>query len=312
MTEQRTTQCCIVGGGPAGMMLGFLLARAGVEVVVLEKHADFLRDFRGDTIHPSTLELMHELGLLEEFLKQPHQELQQLVGQVGDTRVTLADFSGLPTRCNFIALMPQWDFLNFLAAQGHRYKSFDLCMKAEATDLIRKGERITGVRAVAEGSPIDIRADLVVAADGRHSTMRVSRSRRSSGAPRIPREWTSERGASGAGCFGTQKWRKTRKSRSLSSSSARAASTNATRGAAGASGDLPQAGDQSRRGGAGRRAGERGGFAGYGLDSLPEESSLNSRRSRIDGEEPGEARGSPGFPRPTWTGGLSRVWGTTP
>jgi hypothetical protein len=111
--QTHTTSCCIAGGGPAGMMLGFLLARAGIDVVVLEKHADFLRDFRGDTIHPSTLELMHELGLLQEFLKQPHQELQQLVGQVGDERITLGDFSGLSTKCNFIALMPQWGFLNF-------------------------------------------------------------------------------------------------------------------------------------------------------------------------------------------------------
>jgi 2-polyprenyl-6-methoxyphenol hydroxylase-like FAD-dependent oxidoreductase len=154
------------------MMLGFLLARAGVDVVVLEKHADFLRDFRGDTIHPSTLEVIHELGLLEEFLKRPHQKLQQVVGQVGDTRITLGDFSGLPTRCPFIALMPQWDFLNFLAAQGQRYAGFHLRMRTEATDLVREGERVVGVRAIAEGAPIEIRADLVVAADGRHSTLR--------------------------------------------------------------------------------------------------------------------------------------------
>jgi 2-polyprenyl-6-methoxyphenol hydroxylase-like FAD-dependent oxidoreductase len=167
-----TTTCCIAGGGPAGMMLGFLLARAGVDVVVLEKHADFLRDFRGDTVHPSTLEVMHELGLLEDFLKQPHQKLQQLVGQVGDTRITLGDFSGLATRCNFIALMPQWDFLNFLAAQGRRYEGFHLRLRTEATGLVREGERVVGVRAIAEGAPIEISADLVVAADGRHSTLR--------------------------------------------------------------------------------------------------------------------------------------------
>src|SRR5215467_13518590 len=117
----RTVTCCIAGGGPAGMMLGLLLARAGVPVLVLEKHADFLRDFRGDTIHPSTLELMHELGLLEQFLKLPHQQARQLTGFVGDTPIRIADFSHLPTRCKYIALMPQWDFLNFLAEQGRRY-----------------------------------------------------------------------------------------------------------------------------------------------------------------------------------------------
>src|SRR5215475_13032125 len=108
-------RCCIAGGGPAGMMLGFLLARAGVEVVVLEKHADFLRDFRGDTIHPSTLEVMHELNFLDDFLRRPHQEVKQLKGQVGDAEVTVADFSSLPTHCRFIVFMPQWDFLDFLA-----------------------------------------------------------------------------------------------------------------------------------------------------------------------------------------------------
>src|ERR1700722_10845475 len=121
VTTTIQTGCCIVGGGPAGMMLGFLLARAGVDVVVLEKHADFLRDFRGDTIHPSTLELMHELGLLEEFLRLPHQKVQRLGAQIGDTRVTLGDFSRVPTVCKFIAFMPQWNFLNFLADHGRRY-----------------------------------------------------------------------------------------------------------------------------------------------------------------------------------------------
>src|SRR6187455_1859196 len=115
------TTCCIAGGGPAGMMLGFLLARAGVDVIVVEKHADFLRDFRGDTIHPSTLELMHELGLLDEFLKLPHSKVERLAGQVGEDHLTLADFSHLPTRCKFVAFMPQWDFLDFLADQGKRY-----------------------------------------------------------------------------------------------------------------------------------------------------------------------------------------------
>src|SRR3954452_14198958 len=165
-------RCCVVGGGPAGMMLGFLLARAGVEVVVLEKHADFLRDFRGDTVHPSTLELMYELGLLEEFLKLPHEKLSQLRGLVGDTEITIADFSHLPTHCRFVAFMPQWDFLTFLAAHGQAYPAFHLRMQTQATALIREGDRVVGVRAqTPQGAP-EIRADLVVGADGRHSTVR--------------------------------------------------------------------------------------------------------------------------------------------
>jgi len=166
------TTCCVTGGGPAGMMLGFLLARAGVPVVVLEKHADFLRDFRGDTIHPSTLELMHELGLLDEFLKLPHSRVDHLAGQIGDTRVTIADFSHLPTRCRFVAFMPQWDFLDFLSAQGKRYPKFDLRMRAQATGLIEEGGRIAGVRATTPEGDLEIRADLTVACDGRHSTLR--------------------------------------------------------------------------------------------------------------------------------------------
>jgi 2-polyprenyl-6-methoxyphenol hydroxylase-like FAD-dependent oxidoreductase len=166
-----TTKCCVVGGGPAGMMLGFLLARAGVDVVILEKHADFLRDFRGDTVHPSTLELMYELGLLDEFLALPHSRVDHLTMQVGDQRLTV-DFSHLPTRCKFIALMPQWDFLNFVAGQGRRYKSFQLRMKTEATDLLKDGDRVVGARARSPDGPLTIHADLVVACDGRHSTLR--------------------------------------------------------------------------------------------------------------------------------------------
>jgi len=167
-----TTKCCIAGGGPAGMMLGFLLARAGVDVVVLEKHADFFRDFRGDTIHPSTLELMYELGLLDEFLKLPHQKLDRLVAQVGDQRVRVIDLTHLPTHCKYIALMPQWDFLNFLAAHGKRYKGFDLRMQADATGLVEEGGRVVGLRATTPAGGLTIRADLVVGADGRHSTVR--------------------------------------------------------------------------------------------------------------------------------------------
>ncbi|MFZ2069368.1 MAG: FAD-dependent oxidoreductase, partial [Xanthobacteraceae bacterium] len=174
MTELTIeTRCCIAGGGPAGMMLGFLLARAGVDVVVLEKHADFFRDFRGDTVHPSTLENMYELGLLDEFLKLPHQRLERLSMQVGAEKLSIIDLTHLPSHCKFVALMPQWDFLNFLARQGRRYKTFGLHMKTEAVDLIEDNGRIVGVRANAPNGPLSIRADLVVGCDGRHSTMRA-------------------------------------------------------------------------------------------------------------------------------------------
>lgn len=168
------TTCCIAGGGPAGMMLGLLLARAGVDVVVLEKHADFLRDFRGDTIHPSTLEIMYELGLLDEFLKLPHQEARTLKAQIGDTVVTIADFTHLPTHAKFLAVMPQWDFLNFLAAEGARYANFTLHMQCSATGLITEDGRVRGVTVTTPDGPVEIRADLVVGADGRHSTIRAA------------------------------------------------------------------------------------------------------------------------------------------
>jgi len=154
------------------MMLGFLLARAGVRVVVLEKHADFLRDFRGDTVHPSTLELIYELGLLDEFLKLPHRTVDRLSLQVGNQRVRLIDLTHLPTQCKFIALMPQWDFLNFLAAHGRRYGQFDLRMRAEATDLIEQTDRVAGVRVKTPDGELTVEADLVVGCDGRHSTIR--------------------------------------------------------------------------------------------------------------------------------------------
>ena len=172
-TGPITTQCAIAGGGPAGMMLGFLLARAGIDVVVLEKHADFLRDFRGDTIHPSTLEIMYELGILDDFLKRPHQEVRTLAGQIGDERVTLADFSHLPTHCRFIALMPQWDFLDFLAEQARRFPGFHLMMRARVTDLVMEDGRVLGLQAETPDGPLEIRADLVVGADGRHSDVRM-------------------------------------------------------------------------------------------------------------------------------------------
>jgi 2-polyprenyl-6-methoxyphenol hydroxylase-like FAD-dependent oxidoreductase len=170
--QKLNVRCCITGGGPAGMVLAYLLARAGVEVLVLEKHADFLRDFRGDTIHPSTLEVLHDVGLLDEFLKLPHDELRDIGVQIGDVQSTVADFTHLPTHCKFIALMPQWDFLNFMAEHAKRYPEFNLRMQAEVTGLILDGDRVAGVRAKTQFGPLEVRAELVIGADGRRSVVR--------------------------------------------------------------------------------------------------------------------------------------------
>jgi 2-polyprenyl-6-methoxyphenol hydroxylase-like FAD-dependent oxidoreductase len=167
-----TTRCCIAGGGPAGMMLGLLLARAGIDVVVLEKHADFLRDFRGDTVHPSTMQVMFELGLLDAFLARPHSEVRELAAQIGNESVHIADFSHLPTKAKFVTLMPQWDFLDFLAEQAKRYPTFRLLMSTEATGLMREGDRMVGVTAQGPDGRLEINAHLTIAADGRHSTLR--------------------------------------------------------------------------------------------------------------------------------------------
>ncbi|MDB5565461.1 MAG: monooxygenase, FAD-binding protein [Tardiphaga sp.] len=167
-----TTRCCIVGGGPAGMMLGYLLGRAGIETVVLEKHADFFRDFRGDTVHPSTLQVMDELGLIDDFLKIPHDRIQKMEGYFGDTKLRIADISRTNAKYPFIAFMPQWDFLNFLRDKAQRYPHLKVMMNAEATGLMWSGDAVVGVQAVTREGPVDIRADLTVACDGRHSIVR--------------------------------------------------------------------------------------------------------------------------------------------
>jgi 2-polyprenyl-6-methoxyphenol hydroxylase-like FAD-dependent oxidoreductase len=170
--ELIRTNCCVVGGGPAGVMLGYLLARAGVEVIVLEKHGDFFRDFRGDTVHPSTLDVMHELGLLDGLLELPHQRVTSVSARIGDFDFHAADFNHLPTHCKFVALMPQWDFLNFLSDRAKRFRQFQLRMQCAASGLIRDGERIAGVEARSSEGPVEIHANLVVACDGRHSSLR--------------------------------------------------------------------------------------------------------------------------------------------
>ncbi|HXQ47802.1 MAG TPA: FAD-dependent oxidoreductase, partial [Caulobacteraceae bacterium] len=172
IAERLRVQCCIAGGGPAGMMAGYLLARAGVKVVVLEKHADFLRDFRGDTVHPSTLQAMHDLGLLERFLQRPHTEISHVEGRVGDETIQLADLTHLPTVAKFVAMMPQWDFLDFLGEEGARFPEFAVRMSSEAIDFTRKDGVVTGVVVQAEQGLFEVVADLVVAADGRDSRLR--------------------------------------------------------------------------------------------------------------------------------------------
>ena len=172
MTEWKTT-CLVAGGGPAGMMLGYLLARSGVQTILVEKHGDFIRDFRGDTVHPSTTELLHELGILEEFLRDvPHQAMDQLGIGVNGQAFDLIDFRRLPTACKYVVLAPQWDFLNFLADKAKRYPSFRLEMNTEVTGLLREDDRVVGVTAQTANGPLEIRADVTVACDGRWSVIR--------------------------------------------------------------------------------------------------------------------------------------------
>ncbi|WP_346897675.1 FAD-dependent oxidoreductase [uncultured Roseibium sp.] len=172
MVDQLDVDCCVVGGGPAGVMAGLLFARAGARTVVLEKHGDFLRDFRGDTVHPSTLELMHELGVLEAFLARPHQQLSRLSARFGDALVHLADFSHCDTTCKFIALMPQWHFLDFLNSVASPLPTYQLRQSAEVTDLIFDGDRVAGVHAETPDGPLEVRAKVVIGADGRGSLVR--------------------------------------------------------------------------------------------------------------------------------------------
>ena len=166
------TRCCIAGGGPAGIMLGYLLARNSIDVVVLEKWPDFFRDFRGDTIHPSTMENLHELGILEKFLKLPHQKTRQMVGEIGGEEIIMADFSWLNVRCPYIAFIPQWDFLNFLTSEAKQFTSFKILMETDAIDLIEENGKVVGVKAKNKEGGFEIRAELVIGADGRHSTVR--------------------------------------------------------------------------------------------------------------------------------------------
>ena len=173
-TDDLATQCVIAGGGPAGMLLGYLLARAGVEVLVLEKHDDFLRDFRGDTIHPSTLTVLQDLGLYDAFMRLPHQEVQELTGDVYGEQVTIADFRHLSTPGRCLVLIPQWDFLDFIAAQAKRLPRFSLRMGAKALGVVEDEGRVVGVKVQQGGREFTVRADLVVGADGRHTTIRES------------------------------------------------------------------------------------------------------------------------------------------
>jgi 2-polyprenyl-6-methoxyphenol hydroxylase-like FAD-dependent oxidoreductase len=172
MTEPRHVQCCIVGGGPAGMMLGYLMGRAGVETVVLEKHGDFLRDFRGDTVHPSTLDIMSELGLIDAFLQRPHSEIRNIAVEIGDDHIKVADFTRIPGPNKFMATMPQWDFLNFLAEKGERFPSLKVLMRAEVTGLMEESGRVIGVTTQTPDGSLTVRADLVIGCDGRSSTVR--------------------------------------------------------------------------------------------------------------------------------------------
>ncbi len=171
--DALNTQCVIAGGGPAGLMCGYLLARAGIDVWVLEKHKDFLRDFRGDTVHPSTLQILDELGILDEFLKRPHQQVTEVTAEFGKQAFRVADMSRLPTRCKFVALMPQWDFLDFLTAEARKFPTFHIAMEAEVTELLARGRRIVGVRVKTADGTGDLLARMVIGADGRHSTVRA-------------------------------------------------------------------------------------------------------------------------------------------